>query len=153
MADPTSGDQHHRLPPAAAARSSGPVHGEQRQHFAAARDWLPLGLAGASSHLQDRRPPDRPSLEDTSAPSLRINERIRVPEVRLVGPNGETVGIVPTDQALKARAGGRPGPGGDRPDGEAPCLQGSWTTGSSSTRTPRRPVRRDGTRPTSSSRR
>jgi translation initiation factor IF-3 len=32
---------------------------------------------------------------------LRINERIRVPEVRLVGPNGETVGIVPTDQALK----------------------------------------------------
>ena len=32
---------------------------------------------------------------------LRINERIRVPEVRLVGPNGETVGIVSTDQALK----------------------------------------------------
>nr|WP_318152033.1 translation initiation factor IF-3 [Nocardioides hwasunensis] len=30
-----------------------------------------------------------------------MNERIRVPEVRLVGPNGETVGIVPTDQALK----------------------------------------------------
>ncbi|KRC59003.1 translation initiation factor IF-3 [Nocardioides sp. Root79] len=26
---------------------------------------------------------------------------MRVPEVRLVGPNGETVGIVPTDQALK----------------------------------------------------
>src|SRR3954447_24360022 len=32
---------------------------------------------------------------------LRINDRIRVPEVRLVGPSGETVGIVPTDQALK----------------------------------------------------
>ena len=32
---------------------------------------------------------------------LRINDRIRVPEVRLVGPNGETVGIVPTDEALK----------------------------------------------------
>jgi len=32
---------------------------------------------------------------------LRINDRIRVPEVRLVGPNGETVGIVPTEQALK----------------------------------------------------
>lgn len=29
----------------------------------------------------------------------RINERIRVPEVRLVGPNGEQVGIVRTDQA------------------------------------------------------
>ncbi|HQR27240.1 MAG TPA: translation initiation factor IF-3 [Nocardioides sp.] len=32
---------------------------------------------------------------------LRINDRIRVPEVRLVGPNGETVGIVPTHEALK----------------------------------------------------
>ncbi|UAL31345.1 translation initiation factor IF-3 [Nocardioides rotundus] len=32
---------------------------------------------------------------------LRINDRIRVPEVRLVGPNGETVGIVPTAEALK----------------------------------------------------
>src|ERR1700710_3222857 len=32
---------------------------------------------------------------------LCINDRIRVTEVRLVGPSGETVGIVPTDQALK----------------------------------------------------
>ena len=32
---------------------------------------------------------------------LRINDRIRVPEVRLVGPNGETVGIVPTSDALR----------------------------------------------------
>ena len=32
---------------------------------------------------------------------LRINDRIRVPEVRLVGPNGETVGIVPTGDALR----------------------------------------------------
>jgi translation initiation factor IF-3 len=32
---------------------------------------------------------------------LRINERIRVPQVRLVGPNGETVGIVPTADALR----------------------------------------------------
>ena len=30
----------------------------------------------------------------------RINERIRVPEVRLVGPGGEQVGIVPIAQAL-----------------------------------------------------
>ena len=45
-----------------------------------------------------------PALEPTGghiSTELRINERIRVPEVRLVGPNGETVGIVPTDQALK----------------------------------------------------
>jgi translation initiation factor IF-3 len=32
---------------------------------------------------------------------LRINERIRVPEVRLVGPNGEQVGIVRIDDALR----------------------------------------------------
>ncbi|HEY3688401.1 MAG TPA: translation initiation factor IF-3 [Streptosporangiaceae bacterium] len=31
----------------------------------------------------------------------RINERIRVPEVRLVGPNGEQVGIVPIGDALR----------------------------------------------------
>ncbi|GAA1397323.1 hypothetical protein GCM10009599_26320 [Luteococcus peritonei] len=31
----------------------------------------------------------------------RINERIRVPEVRLVGPAGEQVGIVKVDQALQ----------------------------------------------------
>lgn len=39
----------------------------------------------------DRRPPDR----DTT----RINERIRVPKVRLIGADGEQVGIVDTDQA------------------------------------------------------
>jgi translation initiation factor IF-3 len=32
---------------------------------------------------------------------MRINDRIRVPEVRLVGPNGEQVGIVRIDDALK----------------------------------------------------
>ncbi|RAV32359.1 translation initiation factor IF-3 [Corynebacterium heidelbergense] len=31
----------------------------------------------------------------------RINDRIRVPEVRLVGPSGEQVGIVKTDDARK----------------------------------------------------
>src|SRR5258707_7265464 len=31
----------------------------------------------------------------------RINERIRVPEVRLVGPNGEQVGIVSIDDAVR----------------------------------------------------
>ena len=31
----------------------------------------------------------------------RINERIRVPEVRLVGPNGEQVGIVRVEQAMQ----------------------------------------------------
>jgi translation initiation factor IF-3 len=45
----------------------------------------------------DRRPPER----DTT----RINERIRVPEVRLIDENGEQVGIVATNEALeRARA-------------------------------------------------
>ena len=37
----------------------------------------------------------------TAAPEARINERIRVPEVRLVGPNGEQVGIVRIEDALR----------------------------------------------------
>ncbi|WP_081610375.1 translation initiation factor IF-3 [Corynebacterium doosanense] len=32
---------------------------------------------------------------------VRINERIRVPEVRLIGPSGEQVGVVRTDDARK----------------------------------------------------
>ncbi|HEV8534259.1 MAG TPA: translation initiation factor IF-3, partial [Candidatus Limnocylindria bacterium] len=35
-----------------------------------------------------------------AAPELRINEAIRVPHVRLIGPNGEALGIVPTARAL-----------------------------------------------------
>ena len=34
----------------------------------------------------------------------RINERIRVPEVRLVGPNGEQVGVVRIEDALRLAA-------------------------------------------------
>ncbi len=41
----------------------------------------------------DRRPPER----DTT----RINERIRVPEVRLIDEDGEQVGVVPTPEALE----------------------------------------------------
>ncbi len=40
----------------------------------------------------DRRPPERDS--------TRINERIRVPEVRLIDENGEQAGIKPTNEAL-----------------------------------------------------
>lgn len=39
----------------------------------------------------DRRPPERDN--------TRINERIRVPKVRLIGADGEQVGIVATDDA------------------------------------------------------
>ena len=48
--------------------------------------WRPPGAYPSGGHISTE---------------LRINERIRVPEVRLVGPNGETVGTMPTDQALK----------------------------------------------------
>ena len=41
----------------------------------------------------DRRPPER----DTT----RINERIRVPEVRLIGEDGEQVGVIKVDDALE----------------------------------------------------
>jgi translation initiation factor IF-3 len=40
-------------------------------------------------------------LEDIISNELRINERIRVPEVRLVGPNGEQIGIVRVEQAMQ----------------------------------------------------
>ena len=33
--------------------------------------------------------------------STRINERIRVPEVRLIGPDGDQVGILKTAEALR----------------------------------------------------
>ena len=35
---------------------------------------------------------------------LRVNDRIRVPEVRLVGPAGEQVGIVRIEDALRLAA-------------------------------------------------
>jgi translation initiation factor IF-3 len=41
----------------------------------------------------DRRPPERDP--------TRINERIRVPEVRLIGADGEQVGVVQTEEALQ----------------------------------------------------
>jgi len=40
----------------------------------------------------DRRPPERDP--------TRINERIRVPEVRLIGDDGAQIGVVKTDEAL-----------------------------------------------------
>jgi translation initiation factor IF-3 len=36
-----------------------------------------------------------------SATEFRVNEGIRVPEVRLIGPNGENIGVVPMKQALQ----------------------------------------------------
>ena len=41
------------------------------------------------------------STRSTHITEARINDRIRVPEVRLVGPNGEQVGIVRVEDALR----------------------------------------------------
>jgi translation initiation factor IF-3 len=41
----------------------------------------------------DRRPPERDN--------TRVNERIRVPEVRLIDESGQQVGVMRTDQALR----------------------------------------------------
>ena len=41
----------------------------------------------------DRRLPDQDP--------TRVNERIRVPEVRLIGDDGEQIGVMSTDQALR----------------------------------------------------
>jgi translation initiation factor IF-3 len=51
-------------------------------------------------------PPDAPAAADEAqgghiSTEARINERIRSPEVRLVGPKGEQIGIVSVNDALK----------------------------------------------------
>ena len=91
-------------------RSSGPVRA-RRGVPGTSRDELPgvsyrasVRRTGALSHLFGHS--EGPSGQPTErgghiSTELRINDRIRVPEVRLVGPNGETVGIVPTGEALK----------------------------------------------------
>src|SRR5690242_10342740 len=63
----------------------------------------PSSRPGAESRARERSPgaTDRPPPGGPISTELRINDRIRVPEVRLVGPNGETVGIVSTGDALR----------------------------------------------------
>lgn len=39
--------------------------------------------------------------KDISANDFRVNESIRVSEVRLIGPEGENLGVVPTKKALE----------------------------------------------------
>jgi translation initiation factor IF-3 len=60
-------------------------------------------VTGSLSRPSGRSPTLTPQKEHhISEP--RINERIRVPEVRLVGPNGEQVGIVRVEDALRLAA-------------------------------------------------
>jgi len=66
---------------------------------------LPRAIAGGSS-IPERAAggagPTDTKEQHISEP--RINDRIRVPEVRLVGPNGEQVGIVRVEDALRLAA-------------------------------------------------
>ena len=62
----------------------------------------------------DRRPPERDP--------TRINERIRVPEVRLIGEDGNQIGVVSRDEALTLRPAARPRPGRGRRRGAAAGL-------------------------------
>lgn len=45
-----------------------------------------------------------PESEEPAISDPRTNDRIRVPEVRLVGPSGEQIGVVPIDRALRLAA-------------------------------------------------
>ncbi|MEO0386935.1 MAG: translation initiation factor IF-3, partial [Pseudomonadota bacterium] len=47
-----------------------------------------------------RRPHHAPPTRDTGP---RVNDRIRAPEVRLIGPNGENVGVVTPDRGAPVR--------------------------------------------------
>ena len=58
------------------------------------------GVAHGSSGLRSVAPRRRKE-EIRISTEARINDRIRVPEVRLVGPNGEQVGIVRIEDALR----------------------------------------------------
>jgi len=73
------------------------------------RGFLPFPLTGQRPQApgSEELPPIRtpgPTARNQGGPistEPRINDRIRVPEVRLVGPNGEQVGIVSIQDALR----------------------------------------------------
>ena len=44
---------------------------------------------------------DRSSQNDRNKDLQRINEQIRISPIRLIGPNGEQVGVIPTAQAME----------------------------------------------------
>ncbi|MFV0460816.1 MAG: translation initiation factor IF-3 [Actinomycetales bacterium] len=69
---------------------------------------LPSATIESSGERHELRAPARawhhPPSEENHISEPRINERIRVPEVRLVGPAGEQVGIVRVEDALRLAA-------------------------------------------------
>ena len=77
-------------------RSHPPPHGVRVRSAGepTARRLGPLWVSAPSLHTTPKR-------GDPITTETRINDRIRVPEVRLVGPNGEQVGIVRIEDALR----------------------------------------------------
>jgi translation initiation factor IF-3 len=73
-------------------RCPGPVH--RRAAGSSGVAVLVSGVPLPSRHTTSKR-------GDPISTDTRINDRIRVPEVRLVGPNGEQVGIVRIEDALR----------------------------------------------------
>jgi translation initiation factor IF-3 len=58
-------------------------------------------VAGCSARRDHSFEWPEPTRRSTRISDPRTNDRIRVPEVRLVGPAGEQVGVVPIETALK----------------------------------------------------
>src|SRR5512132_461688 len=88
--------------------------------------------------------------EPAPEPQTRVNERIRVPEVRLIDEDGAQVGIKSTPDALDYAYGKNLDLVEVAPQARPP---GSWTTGSTGTRRSRRPSSRASTSPRFKSRR
>jgi len=65
-----------------------------------------VAAADGSGRCVSTHPPPTPQEESSIDREPRVNERILVPEVRLIGPDGEQIGITPLAEALRrAREG------------------------------------------------
>ena len=85
----------HRWP----YRLSGPVTGTL-----GCLSWSVLGPALSRAFLLMVWAPREDDIGGPISTETRVNERIRVPEVRLIGPGGEQVGIVRIEDALRVAA-------------------------------------------------
>jgi translation initiation factor IF-3 len=67
-------------------------------------DGLRLVVVWMTFHQRHPGRPKKPTRGGPISTETRVNERIRVPEVRLIGPGGEQVGIVRIEDALRVAA-------------------------------------------------
>jgi translation initiation factor IF-3 len=56
--------------------------------------------ASASGTLRRAGQPEVPAISAPRLPEVRVNERIRVPQVRVIGDDGAQVGVLPVREAL-----------------------------------------------------